>query len=413
MPIPATPSYLGTDFPDASPGLRFNTLLSIWEKQTWNRANSKCPNIPISPHHVKQMQALNERQSVMQQTLDASEVLVIEAESVSPFSTGLGIEHPLENGFSFISPYGLPYLPGSGVKGVVRRAAEELAMGGWNDIHDCSWQSDSSESGDLSPIDILFGIEDPTARRGVLSFWDVIPQISKGPLPFEIMSPHQSKYYQGKDSPHECADPTPIFFLTVPPGSRFVFHAVCNQERLKALAPKLATDRKWQELLIATFQYAFEWLGFGAKTSVGYGMLMEDPHIVSEKKRKLEKAEAETKKLKELEEENARIRDEEARYAALPESRRMLVDAEKAFDLCKQGGQYVVSAIKDSANRQAKRLVGAAPGWGDREEREKAASLLESYYDFAGWYEPKKNKMQKTKQESKKRAAIHRIRQGE
>ncbi|MBW1963132.1 MAG: hypothetical protein JRJ04_16955, partial [Deltaproteobacteria bacterium] len=48
--------------------------------------------------------------------------------TTSPFVTGVGMEHPLENGFAFLSPYGLPYLPGSSVKGVLRKAAEELAL---------------------------------------------------------------------------------------------------------------------------------------------------------------------------------------------------------------------------------------------------------------------------------------------
>lgn len=48
----------------------------------------------------------------------------------APFVTGIGIDTPLENGFAFLSPYGLPYLPGSAVKGVLRRAAEDLAVSG-------------------------------------------------------------------------------------------------------------------------------------------------------------------------------------------------------------------------------------------------------------------------------------------
>ena len=30
---------------------------------------------------------------------------------------------------------------------------------------------------------------------------------------------------------------------------------------------------RWQTLLIATFEHAFDWLGFGAKTAVGYGVM--------------------------------------------------------------------------------------------------------------------------------------------
>lgn len=50
-----------------------------------------------------------------------------EADLIAPLITGTGNPHPVENGFAFLSPYGVPYLAGSGIKGVLRRAAEELA----------------------------------------------------------------------------------------------------------------------------------------------------------------------------------------------------------------------------------------------------------------------------------------------
>ena len=48
---------------------------------------------------------------------------------------------------------------------------------------------------------------------------------------------------------------------------------VCDQAHLERLAPDLAHDLRWQTLLTAAFEHAFEWLGFGAKTAVGYGAM--------------------------------------------------------------------------------------------------------------------------------------------
>lgn len=223
--------------------------------------------------------------------------LVINATTTAPFTTGLGNEHPLENGFAFLWPYGLPYLPGSGVKGVVRRTAEELAEGIWGDT--CGWSHDpvsSIEHGTgadttriaLSAIDVLFGREpqgkDSPAVRGVLTFWDVIPQIAGNSLMVEIMTPHQTHYYQqpdrpsgGSTSPHDSGQPNPISFLTIPPGSTFVFHVICDAERLKRIAPSLFQEEngtaRWQNLLHTAFIHAFSWVGFGAKTAVGYGAM--------------------------------------------------------------------------------------------------------------------------------------------
>ena len=40
--------------------------------------------------------------------------------TTSRFVTGLGRRHPVENGFAWHSTLGVPYLPGSSVKGMVR-----------------------------------------------------------------------------------------------------------------------------------------------------------------------------------------------------------------------------------------------------------------------------------------------------
>jgi len=147
--------------------------------------------------------------------------------------------------------------------------------------------------------DVLFGRQTRDGEsehvRGALSFWDVIPQIApedpKKPeqisLAVEIMTPHQGHYYQEKrdrktgdsTTPHDSGQPVPISFLTVPPGSSFAFHVVCDTAHLRRLAPELIEAGNdgvpvWKTLLTAAFEHAFEWLGFGAKTAVGYGAMI-------------------------------------------------------------------------------------------------------------------------------------------
>lgn len=249
------------------------------------------------------LKALFERQRAAAATMP--NLLFLEATATAPFTTGLGNEHPLENGFSFLWPYGLPYLPGSGVKGVLRKAAQELAAGMWGDSRGWSEQPSyvinvgterKPRMLSLSMIDVLFGREPPKGDgdhvRGALTFWDVIPQIAGDSLMVEIMTPHQSHYYQQKMerksgdsvSPHDSGQPNPIAFLTIPPGSTFAFHVVCDERHLARLTQKReggpdllqkGGDGKplWQKLIEAAFEHAFQWLGFGAKTAVGYGAM--------------------------------------------------------------------------------------------------------------------------------------------
>lgn len=268
----AVPSYLGTDFSTASPGQRFGVYLPVWDSEFRVTPSGKNDALKfacrINPNDSQIMHALRLRQQYLHAAaVGDTDGLLVDARAVAPFTTGLGNEHPLENGFAFLDPYGLPYLPGSGVKGVLRQAATELASGEWGATH--GWDADL--------IGLLFGFgdTDDTAQRGALVFWDVIPQIA-GNLRVEIMTPHQAHYYQGDESPHDCGKITPIKFLTVPPGSEFTFHVQIRHSMLQH-SPDLLENDKWKSLVMAAFEHAFIWLGFGAKTAVGYGAMKEDP----------------------------------------------------------------------------------------------------------------------------------------
>lgn len=335
MAIAAVPNYLPADqFASASPGMRFSYLLSIWTTRgdqeqilrkksegksreaeqlredlqrrgmdacvdewlsrkrlpkVWQKNEDAAHSawqgmLKLSPADQATMTALAERQAGLAHTFQSSgNLLRLEAQSVAPFATGLGNEHPLENGFAFLNPYGLPYLAGSGVKGVLRQAARELASGDWGDAH--GWEDRKTayrlEAGrrtiELSILDVLFGREgedgDTDHVRGALTFWDVYPQLKGHALQVEVMTPHQTHYYQHNQTPHESGSPNPINFLTVPPGSGFAFHVQCDRPFLARLAPDLAQDSRWKTLMEAAFAHAFSWLGFGAKTAVGYGAM--------------------------------------------------------------------------------------------------------------------------------------------
>lgn len=281
MAIAAVPDYLGTDFGTASPGLRFGMYLSIWNARFSETKSAGKSSIKIkgaieplkkagklNPNDKTTMKYLLARQqTAFRSVTGAADGLQLDAIATAPFTTGLGNEHPTENGFAFLNPYGLPYLPGSGVKGVLREAARELATGDWGES---GWSDDY--------ITALFGSEPKaeTLKRGAFIFWDVIPQIKGDNLTVEIMTPHQAHYYQNQQTPHDSGQPTPISFLTVPAGSGFTFHVQCDLTMLNQSAPELAQGGRWKTLLEAAFSHAFDWLGFGAKTSVGYGAMQED-----------------------------------------------------------------------------------------------------------------------------------------
>jgi CRISPR-associated protein Cmr6 len=353
--VPKRVSMIANEFRDAAPGHRFNLYFPIWTDDWRADSKGKKPALKSTTGIPKPVLDLLDALRRRQQLTAASfrEHVAIQAYATSPFATGLGNEHPVENGFAFLTPYGLPYLAGSGVKGVLRRAAEEIAL------FPEDYRSDEAKDlGDFTMLDVwwLFGFEgaggawwpltrkedetlgdsqkegrqrwrerfekhcyrlvdrrdlsdfikrglsgnkesvrylaEPEAflrnlatlrscihTRGALDVWDVFPEPHGDRLTVEIMTPHYSDYYQCKTSPayprgatpHDAGQPNPIPFLAIPAGSQFEFHLICQVDRLP---PRIA-DR-WQTMVAAIFGHAFEWLGFGAKTAVGYGQIKED-----------------------------------------------------------------------------------------------------------------------------------------
>jgi len=264
----AVPWYVGDNFNEAPPGHRYLLYLPFWT-QGWSAIKEGKQRVlkdlgAIPEHAGKVIHALVQRQL---QVGNASGAEVIQAFSTAPFATGLGWEHPNENGFAFLHPYGLPYLAGSGVKGVLRRAAQELAGSNEN----FGWSQEV--------IIQLFGLEPKTgsdmASGGALRFFDVVPEIAGKSMGVDIMNPHYGDYYQGKSTPHDAGSPIPVFFLVVPPGSKFTFVVDCP----RAYHLPEALRIKWRDMIGAAFTHAFDWLGFGAKTAVGYGAMTDKPVV--------------------------------------------------------------------------------------------------------------------------------------
>ncbi len=280
---PMVPDYLiePFEFKDLSPSLQYGLYFKGWNNQFEKHNQSDKTRIQQSDKARRQRKKtvdvlLGRQNSLAADSHRNSRTFRIAGETLSPFATGLGNEHPLENGFSFLEPYGLPYLPGSSVKGVLRRAAEELVDENLLD-----------EGLMFSHCDIksLFGNENSESKsRGALEFWDVIidiPRLRTGTdADFDVMTPHHGNYFKGSALPDDSKSPIPIFFLTIPVGSKFNFFIYCDTIRLKRLQPELLQESSWEKIIEKTCEHAFEWIGFGAKTAVGYGaMRRDDPKV--------------------------------------------------------------------------------------------------------------------------------------
>lgn len=152
------------------------------------------------------------------------------------FLTGIGNPHPSEIGFKWDRNLGVPYLPGSSIKGAVR-----------------AWMKVNSKEEAVRSI--LGSLE---SGAGNVIFLDAYPS-KKPELDVDILNPHYKKYYEGDAPPADYLSPTPVYFLTVAPQTQFEFRLLPRNER---------TDLN--EVANYLTKAAYEY-GLGAKTSVGYG----------------------------------------------------------------------------------------------------------------------------------------------
>ena len=161
---------------------------------------------------------------------------------------GLGSEHVQETNMTLHHVYGIPYIPGSAVKGVLRHWWLQENQ----DFIDAKGKIDEKEALKDTDFIAVFGSQ---KQRGKVQFLDAYPKDVN--LATDIMNPHYPDYYSGSKPPTDHQNPVPINFLTVEESTfRFAF---------------LAKDEEPLEKLKNRFQKALKLKGVGAKTAVGYG----------------------------------------------------------------------------------------------------------------------------------------------
>jgi CRISPR-associated protein Cmr6 len=198
---------------------------------------------------------LNERQ---RQIADKSFTLTTKSRLI----VGLGGGSALEVSIRLHFIYGFPYIPSSAIKGVLR--AYKILEKSNFDFEKYSDLEKRIESGNREYKEIgafvkVFGNQQ---YKGDLIILDAIPE-NFPRLDEDIMNPHYPDYYNDKKPPTDDQNPRPIKFLTVAKGEKFNFYFKNSQVYKEAFKTDLKQD------LIKAFNY----LGIGAKTGIGYGIL--------------------------------------------------------------------------------------------------------------------------------------------
>lgn len=179
---------------------------------------------------------------------------------------GLGNESVYETSMTLHHIYGIPYIPGQAVKGVVRNwiinELFEKNEKGETDLKGAENRALKDEG-----FRKIFGKQE---NQGKVIFFDAFPTGNIHVKP-DIMNPHYGPYYSEGKPPADYHDPKPIFFLTVE-NTPFEFiigikekdNQKIERGNFKGHMLKVASD--W-------LKDALQNHGIGAKTSVGYGYM--------------------------------------------------------------------------------------------------------------------------------------------
>lgn len=183
---------------------------------------------------------------------------------------GLGGASVLETGIALHHTYGVPFLPGSALKGLAAHYCAQI----WGAT------KDGIEFGRVVPLpdppgetrlghyyEALFGATDDAGHLVFHDAW-LLPTSLSTALQLDVMTPHHPDYY-GADSsdmntaPTDFDEPNPVSFLSVT--GKFLVAVSCDVEGEKG--------EKWAALGMKLLTQALAEWGIGGKTNAGYGRL--------------------------------------------------------------------------------------------------------------------------------------------
>ncbi len=181
------------------------------------------------------------------------------AKTQGRLSVGLGANAVLETSILLHRAYGVPYIPGSALKGLASSYAAKYLKD--ERLWKRSFDGGKTQRGELQRL--IFG---DTEESGLVIFFDALPDPKDFQLDPDVITVHHPEYYQGKGKPPADWDsPTPVPFIT----ARGTFHFYLGLVPLPEA--ELEKGRQLLGLAARLLKTALEEEGVGAKTVLGYG----------------------------------------------------------------------------------------------------------------------------------------------
>jgi CRISPR-associated protein Cmr6 len=201
-------------------------------------------------------------------TLDSS--LVIGLGNPSVYETSMTLHHI----------YGVPYIPGSALKGVCRHyfIYEVAEKENPNELKIAKIEEKLLEGKYDDKVqevyNFIFGTQD---QQGKVVFFDSFPD-GDITLKADIMTPHYGEYYRDGKPPADYLSPTPIPFLTVQDTEFKIMAGIKKKDKCLSFKTSGFDFLKEDGLLgsiKSMITNALTEHGIGAKTAVGYGYFQD------------------------------------------------------------------------------------------------------------------------------------------
>jgi len=207
---------------------------------------------------------------------------------------GLGSGSVLETSITLDHTRGVPYIPGSSLKGICRSVAyarlvqdKKISFDKLEEFEEKFYGELDVDDKDILTWQLLFGAQN---FKSLLLFIDAYP-VKDGQLELDIMNNHYAEYYQDKKAPGDWENPVPIFFLTVKENTAFKFNVFFDNWRWEKIKNEGLKIKKGKEEILLNIDHkavegkvkkenfikeiikeALENYGVGSKRNVGYGM---------------------------------------------------------------------------------------------------------------------------------------------
>ncbi|UNC93163.1 type III-B CRISPR module RAMP protein Cmr6 [Candidatus Contubernalis alkaliaceticus] len=222
---------------------------------------------------------------------------------------GMGSAHVRETSITLHPLYGIPYIPASSIKGIVRNWVIQAYFNGKEDflIIEEDHLSEDQKQVKILFID-LFGTEE---SRGAICFYDAFVEQNVQLVP-DVLTVHFKDYYKGEAPPGDDQSTLPLSFYVIENNSfEFVLSVTkgCLKTKHSGLLPS-----QLAEVAGVWLEKALTEQGVGSKTSSGYGLFSSFEDITSQR---LEEYQQQANKINHNKEKNEREAQKKAQEEQL------------------------------------------------------------------------------------------------